>query len=71
MRPSYHCEELDISKCNILGSCTFFEHCEHWCVDLTAPGGAVCADGPPEHIETRGEVAAQAVCEDTNSSSCT
>jgi hypothetical protein len=29
----------------------------HWCIDLEALGGAVCADAPPEDVETRGEPA--------------
>jgi hypothetical protein len=51
---SYHCEELDITQCSILGSCSLYENCPHWCVDLTAPGGAVCADTPPKDIKSRG-----------------
>lgn len=52
---SYHCEALGIIKCTVLGSCSLYKHCAHWCVDLNAPGGAVCADGALESIEARGE----------------
>jgi hypothetical protein len=48
---SYHCEALDIHQCSILGSCSLFENCVHWCIDLEAPGGAVCADAPPHGFE--------------------
>jgi hypothetical protein len=53
---SYHCEELDIHKCNILGSCILFENCAHWCIDLTAPTGAVCGDAPPNGVGARDKV---------------
>jgi hypothetical protein len=48
---SYNCQALDIYECNILGSCLLFENCAHWCVDLTAPNGAVCVDAPPTSVE--------------------
>jgi hypothetical protein len=52
---SYHCGTLDIYQCSILGSCSLYESCMHWCIDLEAPGGAVCADAPPKDVETRDE----------------
>ncbi|KAF2036266.1 hypothetical protein EK21DRAFT_106370 [Setomelanomma holmii] len=51
----YHCEALDIYKCGVLGSCSLYEDCKTWCIDLTAPGGARCADAPPKAVEARAE----------------
>jgi hypothetical protein len=50
----YHCEQLDIYQCSILGSCSLYENCKTWCIDLTAPGGAKCADAMPNAIAARG-----------------
>jgi hypothetical protein len=52
---SYHCEALDIFQCSILGSCLLYENCAHWCTDLEAPTGAVCADAPPHGSKERRE----------------
>ncbi|KAF1916811.1 hypothetical protein BDU57DRAFT_548437 [Ampelomyces quisqualis] len=52
---TYHCEALGITQCNVLGSCTLYENCAHWCVQLSAPGGAVCADAPPKSVEARAD----------------
>jgi hypothetical protein len=52
---SYHCDALDITQCSILGTCSLYENCAHWCVDMTAPGGAVCADSPVKAVEGRGQ----------------
>jgi hypothetical protein len=51
---SYQCEALDISQCDVYGSCIIYENCAHQCVDLKAHSGAVCSDAPPKHVKARG-----------------